>query len=564
MMRYFSQHETATLDNLTSSLHIACGAEHTLVWCFDGIYVFGSNEHGQLGLGDIEFQRTPRKLEFFNDKVIRGVFAGKYHSIVWCEGEEPIYGFGSNENGQLALSPIHTQNEKIPMVMSDFEGKEILGITAGGNYTLVACQEAYAIGSEDYLLFGCGCCNYKVSPEMLGINPEIANDESCGTYSLEQDQTIIGVAAGKSHTITWRQDGLYASGDNNFGQLGIPIKTLRWEGYGDDEEYINHKLSFFDDKNILGVTSYDNHSIVWCKEGLYVFGRNDRGQLALEPNMHHPACDSIDFSSYDFYDEPQRLKFFDNKEIKDVATGKEHTLVWCEDGVYSFGGSSYGQLGLGHTNWTQRQPQKINFFDDKDILEIAAGQEHSIVRCKDGYYGFGKAASGRLGILTDGYVTKAPEPVRIDNLPINDSLNTLKNFLYYSASYNNRINGQILQDIWVKVFSYLRPSLFPNAKLDVAKVKRLIMEFAKKHIDKDYKMQFRSSILYRDSPLTTQPPKRPQLPLPDEQLVLLGHQILVSCISAQFNGLLDSQNQKREPDNGSNGDPSLGSPKAKF
>ena len=48
----------------------------------DGIYSFGSNEYGQLGIGNNFDQPTPHKVEFFDKMKINEISCGSYHTII--------------------------------------------------------------------------------------------------------------------------------------------------------------------------------------------------------------------------------------------------------------------------------------------------------------------------------------------------------------------------------------------------------------------------------------------------------------------------------------------------
>jgi len=60
-----------------------------------------------------------------------------------------------------------------------------------------------------------------------------------------------------------------------------------------------------------------------------------------------------------------------------VACGEEHTLALAEDGsLYSFGGNTYGQLGVGDVRQRDR-PTKVNTEGVK-FASVHCGPRHSI------------------------------------------------------------------------------------------------------------------------------------------------------------------------------------------
>lgn len=51
-----------------SILSVACGSFHTMVHTSEGIYAFGSNDDGQLGLGDNLNRYTPTMINNYDFK----------------------------------------------------------------------------------------------------------------------------------------------------------------------------------------------------------------------------------------------------------------------------------------------------------------------------------------------------------------------------------------------------------------------------------------------------------------------------------------------------------------
>lgn len=47
---------------------------------------------------------------------------------------------------------------------------------------------------------------------------------------------------------------------------------------------------------------------------------------------------------------PTEIPFFETYKINDVLAGQDHTYVFTEENVYSFGYNEYGQLGIGNKN----------------------------------------------------------------------------------------------------------------------------------------------------------------------------------------------------------------------
>ena len=77
------------------------GGYHTIIYTKNGeVYVFGYNNYGQLGLGNIKNQNMPQLL--MTDKEIRQIACGQEHSIILKKNGE-LFVFGSNKYGQLGF-----------------------------------------------------------------------------------------------------------------------------------------------------------------------------------------------------------------------------------------------------------------------------------------------------------------------------------------------------------------------------------------------------------------------------------------------------------------------------
>lgn len=69
--------------------------------------------------------------------------------------------------------------------------------------------------------------------------------------------------------------------------------------------------------------------------------------------------------------------------MKSVSCGRHHTLALTENGVYSWGSSKFGQLGVGHLGQSVH-PRLVKTFSTNVIVSIAAGQYHSLAVDIDG------------------------------------------------------------------------------------------------------------------------------------------------------------------------------------
>lgn len=92
------------------------------------------------------------------------------------------------------------------------------------------------------------------------------------------------------------------------------------------------------------------------------------------------------------------LRSVADMKVSSVSCGNYHTLLLTADGqVWTFGSNCHGQLGVGDCR-RRIGPQKVETPEMKQIVQIAAGANHCILRSADGYaLTFGSFRSGQLG-----------------------------------------------------------------------------------------------------------------------------------------------------------------------
>ncbi|EFA79484.1 ankyrin repeat-containing protein [Heterostelium album PN500] len=118
--------------------------------------------------------------------------------------------------------------------------------------------------------------------------------------------------------------------------------------------------------------------------GVYSWGLCSYGKLG------HPTKNDISI--------PSMISAFKNKQITQIACGKDHSLALDEIGVvYAWGNGSGGRLGLGNSEVVSI-PKIIPHFEDEKITSIACGQEFSLALSDSGkVFSWGKGLHGNLG-----------------------------------------------------------------------------------------------------------------------------------------------------------------------
>lgn len=129
---------------------------------------------------------------------------------------------------------------------------------------------------------------------------------------------------------------------------------------------------------------------------VHTWGSSSHGVLGNGPTMSQIS-------------EPEPVVWFRNNKIdvSSVACGRLHTLVLTSSGVYAWGSSVYGQLGIGLIDQSPH-PRIIPALANVRVVSISAGQYHSLAITSQGkLYSWGWGVHGQLGLNT---VEDVPEP----------------------------------------------------------------------------------------------------------------------------------------------------------
>lgn len=124
---------------------VACGLHHSVLLSSHGeVYVFGGNQHGQLGLGDFVIRDVPTQVPL-NCKIIQ-IAAGSNHTVL-LNTEGQVYTFGNNQRGQLGRAPSSIDYKwnampgLVPNLGPQF-GRRATWISAFGDHTFIKFDES--------------------------------------------------------------------------------------------------------------------------------------------------------------------------------------------------------------------------------------------------------------------------------------------------------------------------------------------------------------------------------------------------------------------------------------
>jgi alpha-tubulin suppressor-like RCC1 family protein len=372
---------------------------------------------GQAGLGNLccdnvnnfpidhnndYYQPIPQKIEKLTNLDIIKISCGGVHNAAITKNYQ-VYTWGGSLYGRLGIET-ETSYSSTPLFIN-FYNKKIIDISCGRAHTL-------AITSEGEL-YGWGSARYG----RLGIENftklEKCGDETYQTTPIKIEtvsrKKIVGIACGLARSLAFTDEGeLYSWGCASHGRLGlnIDIKALPF----DEQPYqpIPTLVDTLKGKKIVSVAIGSVHSLAITNEGeLYCWGSGTYGRLGLEEDKYQMPKDEYGDS---YQPIPILVELLKNKKIVGIACGRIHSLAFTNNGeLYSWGGASYGILGIGNTDHLKRDPHEdipyqpvpilVKSLKGKKVIAVACGRTNTsfAVTDQNEVYSWGKNRGGRLG-----------------------------------------------------------------------------------------------------------------------------------------------------------------------
>ena len=196
---------------------IATGVLHSLALKSDGsVLAAGYNHWGQLGTKDRKHRNTFTEViaADSSDSKIIAISAGDYHSLA-LKSDGSVWAAGRNHRGQLGTNDLIDRNTFTRVMSSDSSGSKVIAIAAGVYHSLILKDDGsvWATGRNDRGQLGTG------DRDNRNTFVEVIRSDSANAK-------VIAIVAGSGHSLALKADGsIWATGDNEYGQLGTGTKT---------------------------------------------------------------------------------------------------------------------------------------------------------------------------------------------------------------------------------------------------------------------------------------------------------------------------------------------------
>ena len=256
---------------------------------------------------------------------------------------------------------------------------EAVQVSRGKNHSLVldAYGSVWGFGSNSNNPMGALGGKVKTATRIPGIND--VSMISAGTefsIFLKSDGTLWGVGKNDSYQVKESADARYST----------PVKLS-------------------DKSDFVKIVSGEYSSLALDSSGdIYSWGKNEKGNLGTGVSGIEVAAAGLNKITIDFTDGH-------STKLIDIAMGESHCLALTDAGyVYSWGGNSMGQLGVGDKNG-RNTPALVKTSASaslKNIKSISAGYRQSFAVTTDHQvYGFGSSSVYQLAINKTGTVQYA-------------------------------------------------------------------------------------------------------------------------------------------------------------
>uniref|UniRef100_A0A3Q2P0V4 HECT and RLD domain containing E3 ubiquitin protein ligase 3 n=1 Tax=Fundulus heteroclitus TaxID=8078 RepID=A0A3Q2P0V4_FUNHE len=208
---------------------------------------------------------------------------------------------------------------------------------------------------------------YVLIPKALVFPSSISVCDSCLDVCIDETRVF---PSSDGQLFTW--------GQNTNGQLGL--------GKGEPSKLSPHPLKSLAGIPLAQITAGGDHSFALSLSGaVFGWGKNRAGQLGLNDKQDRAV--------------PCHIKFLRSQKVVYISCGDEHTAALTKDGgLFTFGDSSWGQLGHGSTN-NELLPRRVLELMGTEVSQIACGRHHTLALVASScmVYAFGCNSHGQLG-----------------------------------------------------------------------------------------------------------------------------------------------------------------------
>lgn len=398
--------ETDADGNMLCLRKICAGSDHVAAMGYDDkLYVWGDNNSSQLGIGnDILNVQNPINTGI----TISNVYAGGYVTVY--VSEEKSYITGQDVYGNL----MDTSKFNIPEGYSEMSLGEYsfayypsgevwhwgymindTHVIEEGTQSPVKIEYPYDIvdidatryqviatdTNGDVVTWGTGYYSDNTDKMDIKYHPSVLNEYySNYEYNYDRIPNTTSVSRGKNHNLVLDKYGdVWGWGSNSNYPMG-------------DAAYlkVNTATKIPDISDVKAIEGGTEFSLFIKNDGsLWGVGKNDKYQMGYIDETENAE------SAYNI----TPIRITERSDFLSVTAGEDFAAAIASDGLYTWGGNQYGQLGNGNNENSVPQKIVVALEENEYFTEVKAGTYHCIALTNKGnVYSWGRNGVGQLGI----------------------------------------------------------------------------------------------------------------------------------------------------------------------
>ncbi|KYN16768.1 X-linked retinitis pigmentosa GTPase regulator [Trachymyrmex cornetzi] len=341
---------------------IECGDEHSAVVCQTGrLFIFGSNDWGQLGLGHRNHISKPSCVKSFSEtgkshtrRMWESAYFNMYRSVSlyteYSKRAQKIFACGSNQEGQLGReNSVIGDSSSSPILVYDcgLAGPRIVQLAAGSHHSMALTSDGGVVAWGSNLEGQLGL------PEISGLVYK--------PMKVPIPEPVKEISAGYYHSVFLTESGLiYVCGESESGKLGLNINFSTQVAPKQMQLPIP----------VLHVACGGHHTFILAENGnIYCSGSNASGQLGMGINVNETHTPKL----------LPRGALQDEKIVK-IACGESHSAILTESGkLFTCGDGRHGKLGLEENENNVHEVTFAVKYQELFVSNVACGGCHTIL-----------------------------------------------------------------------------------------------------------------------------------------------------------------------------------------
>lgn len=291
------------------------------------LFMWGPNDHGQLGLGDTKQRREAVRIPLPDGVRVRDVAIGNAHTLVLSE-DGRVYGMGLNRNGVLGLG--FREQVSVPTLIPGFEGKRVVAIAAAQN-----SHSLFLTAAGD--LYGCGRNAAYALADVAAKGARV-----CRIVRIPTAESFVAIGVGVRTSFAITAEGaLYAWGDGSKAHFA---RTLPG-GSADLSDLRRPTRIENAPPEIVEVAAGSRHTVVRTAGGdVYTWGIHTvlSGQLGIgKPSAGEPGGIAGEVHAV-----PQQVGIPGDAPAVSLDSMANNVFLLTGDGaMYGWGSTAHGRLG---------------------------------------------------------------------------------------------------------------------------------------------------------------------------------------------------------------------------